>query len=288
MLEKGCVYIVPLMERLALPADISGTANPKSSTGRLDVFTRLITDDAVMFDQVPRATRDRSTPRSRRAPSASSSARARGSASSACSSGNLSASDSAIRRASSRNAAGELARPERKTSTMGSRSPWISRATARRVDRLPGAALHRPDRPRQGGPLRRRAVLGAGPRGRPRQRHPQPRRLLHPGLQGGGHGAARSRRRDARPTTPASASSGCTTPASSIPASATPPPAGPDRGRFWKSARSRCRSCCATGNWSARLVYERLTAVPDKLYGVDIGSSYQRQGLALAKQFKRR
>jgi hypothetical protein len=35
-------------------------------------------------------------------------------------------------------------------------------------------------------------------------------------------------------------------------------------------------------------VYEPLTAVPDKLYGVDIGSSYQRQGLALAKQFKRR
>jgi dCTP deaminase len=42
------------------------------------------------------------------------------------------------------------------------------------------------------------------------------------------------------------------------------------------------------GQLVARLVYEPLTAVPDKLYGVDIGSSYQRQGLALAKQFKRR
>jgi dCTP deaminase len=41
------------------------------------------------------------------------------------------------------------------------------------------------------------------------------------------------------------------------------------------------------GQMVGRLVYERLTAEPDKLYGRDIGSSYQRQGLALAKQFKR-
>ncbi len=52
VLEKGCVYIVPLQERLCLPADIVGIANPKSSTGRLDVFTRLITDRAIAFDQV--------------------------------------------------------------------------------------------------------------------------------------------------------------------------------------------------------------------------------------------
>lgn len=52
VLEKGCVYIVPLMERLDLPALIGGMANPKSSTGRLDVFTRLITDRATVFDQV--------------------------------------------------------------------------------------------------------------------------------------------------------------------------------------------------------------------------------------------
>ena len=41
------------------------------------------------------------------------------------------------------------------------------------------------------------------------------------------------------------------------------------------------------GQLVGRLVYERLTAVPDKLYGAGIGSSYQRQGLALAKQFRR-
>jgi dCTP deaminase len=43
VLEKGCVYIVPLQEELALPDNVSGKANPKSSTGRIDVFTRLAT-----------------------------------------------------------------------------------------------------------------------------------------------------------------------------------------------------------------------------------------------------
>src|ERR1051326_6248032 len=42
--EKLCTYIVPLMEELLLPWDISAKANPKSTTGRLDIFTRLITD----------------------------------------------------------------------------------------------------------------------------------------------------------------------------------------------------------------------------------------------------
>jgi dCTP deaminase len=51
--EKGCVYIVPLLEELELPRDISGKANPKSTTGRLDVFIRLITDDGMEFERVP-------------------------------------------------------------------------------------------------------------------------------------------------------------------------------------------------------------------------------------------
>ena len=46
VLETGCVYIVPLMESLDLPAEMSASANPKSSTGRLDIFTRVITDRA--------------------------------------------------------------------------------------------------------------------------------------------------------------------------------------------------------------------------------------------------
>ncbi len=52
VLERGCIYIVPLLETLSLPADIAGTANPKSTTGRLDIFTRLIPDYADEFEKV--------------------------------------------------------------------------------------------------------------------------------------------------------------------------------------------------------------------------------------------
>nr|WP_245218463.1 2'-deoxycytidine 5'-triphosphate deaminase [Rubellimicrobium aerolatum] len=53
VLEKGCVYLVPLMERLALPEGLEGVANAKSSTGRLDLLTRTICDGGVEFDRIP-------------------------------------------------------------------------------------------------------------------------------------------------------------------------------------------------------------------------------------------
>lgn len=53
VLETGCVYIVPLLESLSLPGDISASANPKSSTGRLDIFTRVMTDRGQEFDKIP-------------------------------------------------------------------------------------------------------------------------------------------------------------------------------------------------------------------------------------------
>ena len=53
MLEKGCVYLVPLVERLSLPKGIEAVANAKSSTGRLDLLTRLVTDDGTEFDRLP-------------------------------------------------------------------------------------------------------------------------------------------------------------------------------------------------------------------------------------------
>lgn len=52
VLEVGCVYLVPLLEALKLPDGLSAACNPKSSTGRLDVFTRVIADRAQAFDQV--------------------------------------------------------------------------------------------------------------------------------------------------------------------------------------------------------------------------------------------
>ncbi|MFT4091672.1 MAG: 2'-deoxycytidine 5'-triphosphate deaminase [Asticcacaulis sp.] len=50
--EAGCVYIAELQERLKLPAGLSARANPKSSTGRVDVFVRLLTDEGALFDDV--------------------------------------------------------------------------------------------------------------------------------------------------------------------------------------------------------------------------------------------
>ncbi|AXT33722.1 2'-deoxycytidine 5'-triphosphate deaminase [Phaeobacter sp. LSS9] len=53
VLEKGCVYVVPLMERIRLPEGMTAAASAKSSIGRLDVMTRVITDQGVEFDRVP-------------------------------------------------------------------------------------------------------------------------------------------------------------------------------------------------------------------------------------------
>lgn len=54
VLERGCVYVIELQESLKLPGAIAGFANPKSSTGRLDVLTRLITNNSIAFDEVER------------------------------------------------------------------------------------------------------------------------------------------------------------------------------------------------------------------------------------------
>lgn len=52
ILEKGNVYLIPLLEELNLPEDVYARANPKSSTGRLDIFTRVITDNSHRFEDV--------------------------------------------------------------------------------------------------------------------------------------------------------------------------------------------------------------------------------------------
>lgn len=51
--ERGCVYLVELQESLALPPAVCGGANPKSSTGRIDVFVRLVVDHGAAFDEAP-------------------------------------------------------------------------------------------------------------------------------------------------------------------------------------------------------------------------------------------
>jgi len=59
VLERGCVYIVPLLEAVRFSGELAGVANPKSSTGRLDIFTRVITDYATEFDRIPKGYRGR-------------------------------------------------------------------------------------------------------------------------------------------------------------------------------------------------------------------------------------
>ena len=59
VLERGCVYLVELEEALALPHHVAASANPKSSTGRLDVFARVIADRAHEFDRIPAGYRGR-------------------------------------------------------------------------------------------------------------------------------------------------------------------------------------------------------------------------------------
>ena len=53
VLERNCVHIVPLLESLRLPAGSSARANPKSSSGRLDIFVRIICDGGQAFDEMP-------------------------------------------------------------------------------------------------------------------------------------------------------------------------------------------------------------------------------------------
>ena len=59
VLERGCVYLVELEEALALPEGVAASANPKSSTGRLDVFARVVADRAHEFDRIPAGYRGR-------------------------------------------------------------------------------------------------------------------------------------------------------------------------------------------------------------------------------------
>jgi dCTP deaminase len=66
VLEKGCVYVIPLAERLALPPGVTAVANAKSSTGRLDLLTRTITDGGTEFDRIPEGYTARFMPRSAR------------------------------------------------------------------------------------------------------------------------------------------------------------------------------------------------------------------------------
>ncbi|MBK8176431.1 MAG: 2'-deoxycytidine 5'-triphosphate deaminase [Rhodospirillales bacterium] len=284
VLEKGCVYVVPLLESLALKSRTSGIANPKSSIGRLDVFTRLITDRSAVFDQVAAGYKGRLyaeiSPRTfsvvvRRGTSLSQLRLRRGSPS---------ASDTALRRLNE----------QVRLVDAGQNAADIDAGIAVTVD-LAG---------KSGRPIGWRARRHADLIDLEKIGHYDPDAFWEP-VFADRHGsvvlnpgdfyilaskeavtvppdyAAEMRPYDTRVGEFRVHYAGFFDPGFGF------AEAGGTGSRAVLEIRSfevpfALRDAQVVG----RLVYERLTAVPDKLYGSGIGSSYQRQGLQLAKHFR--
>jgi dCTP deaminase len=285
VLEKGCVYVVPLMESLALRSRTSGIANPKSSIGRLDVFTRLITDNSAVFDQVAPGYKGpmfaEISPRTfsvvvREGTSVSQLRLRRGSPP---------VTDTAIRR---------LHEAVRLVDA-GKAQADIDEGIAVTVELR--AAARRPVGWRA---RRHTGLIDLG-----RIDHYDPGEFWEP-IHPDGHGsvvlnpgdfyilaskeavtvppdhAAEMRPYDTRVGEFRVHYAGFFDPGFGFAA------AGEGSRAVLEIRSFEVPFALRDGQLVGRLVYERLTAVPDKLYGTGIGSSYQRQGLQLAKQFRRR
>ena len=285
VLEKGCVYVVRLMESLALKSRVSGIANPKSSIGRLDVFTRLITDNSAVFDQVAPGYKGpmfaEISPRTfsvvvREGTSVSQLRLRRGSPP---------VTDTAIRR---------LHEAVRLVDA-GQGQADIDEGIAVTVD-LPAAGA----RPVGWRARRHTDLIDLG-----RIDHYDPGEFWEP-IHPDGRGsvvlnpgdfyilaskeavtvppdhAAEMRPYDTRVGEFRVHYAGFFDPGFGFAA------AGEGSRAVLEIRSFEVPFALRDGQLVGRLVYERLTAVPDKLYGAGIGSSYQRQGLQLAKQFRRR
>ena len=285
VLEKGCVYIVPLMESVSLRSRVSGTANPKSSIGRLDIFTRLITDGATVFDQV--APGYKGPLYAEISPRTFSVVVHQGSRLSQLRlrRGNPSISDTAMRRLHQEVPLVD-AEPGKEdidqgvgvtVDLRGDESGLVGYRARRYADLVDLANVdHYPPR-EYWEPVyadaRGSVILNPGdfyilaskeavtvPPDHAAEMTPYDTRVgefrvhyagfFDPGFGYAGAGGAGSR-------------------------------------AVLEIRSFEVPFVLRDGQMVGRLVYERLTAEPDKLYGRDIGSSYQRQGLALAKQFKR-
>ena len=285
VLERGCVYIVPLMESVSLRSRVSGTANPKSSIGRLDIFTRLITDGATVFDQV--APGYKGPLHAEISPRTFSVVVHQGSRLSQLRlrRGNPVVSDTAMRRL---HRVVPLVDAEPGTEDIdqgvgvtvdlrGDENGLVGYRARRYADLIDLANVDHYEGREYWEPVyadaRGSVILNPGdfyilasreavtvPPDHAAEMTPYDTRVgefrvhyagfFDPGFGYAGAGGAGSR-------------------------------------AVLEIRSFEVPFVLRDGQMVGRLVYERLTAEPDKLYGRDIGSSYQRQGLALAKQFKR-
>ena len=275
-------------------------ANPKSSIGRLDVFARVITDHGTEFDRVREGYKGplyaEISPRCVQHPGC---APARASCSCGFARGSPSFSDTALRRLHERGRAVRMrvsrARPLRRakrSATALAVHRRCRRRQAERLGRLQGAPPHRFDRRRPGRPLRPARVLGAGA-------------IAHRGL-GSPAGSCSTRHdfyilasREAVVVPPDHAAemlpydtlcrrvSGALRRVSSIPGFGTAETGGAGSRAVLEVRSHEVPFLIEHGQIVGRLVYERLIARPDKLYGRAIGSSYQSQGLGACRSTSR-
>ncbi len=281
VLEKGCVYLVPLQESLALPSGLSAVANAKSSTGRLDLLTRTITDGGVEFDRIPDGYRGplyaEICPRSF----------------SVLARTGQRLNQLRVRRGSAALNDADLHALHAETPLV-SGSPVISDGLGFSVDLRPASGdlvgyRAKPhtgvDRSRPHRPLRGAGLLGGAAHHR-RPHHPRPRRLLYPGQPRGGARSPPPTQPKWPPTLPWSANSGCITRASSTPASAGQRQVGPDRAACSRCAATKRPSCWNTGRSWGGWSMSGCPRCPARIYGADLASNYQGQGLKLSKHFR--
>ncbi len=295
VLEKGCVYIVPLMEAVALRSRVAALANPKSSIGRLDVFTRLITDRSAVFDQV--AAGYRGPLYAEISPRTFSVVVHQGSRLNQLrlQRGNPSASDTALRRL-------HQATPLVAAATGDGGAPAdIDQGIAVTVDLAgSGGSSGGPGRPVGWRARRHTDLIDLA-----RVDHYRPEDFWEPVgaddaatliLNPGDFYILASKEAVAVPPDHAAEMRPYDTRVGEFRvhyAGFFDPGFGyAGSGGAGSRAVLEIRSfevpfALRDGQLVGRLVYERLAAIPDKLYGAAIGSSYQRQGLMLAKQFRR-
>ena len=284
VLEKGCVYLVPLMERLALPARADGGGQrQKSSTGRLDLLTRTITDGGTEFDRIPAGYAGplyaEICPRSFSV---------------------LVRPGMRLNQLRLRAGPGGAERmPNWRRCTretpLVDGTPVIGEGLGFSVDLRPatGDLVGYRAKPHTGvidldriGHYAAARVLGGGPHPR-RPHHPRPRRLLHPGQPRGGDDPADPCRRNG-----ALSGDGRRVPGALR--RLLRPRLRPFRGRrrraragCWRCAATRRRSRWNTARSSAGWSTSGWRRLPERLYGAGIASNYQGQGLKLSKHFAR-